>query len=232
VYLCPSSDRDLGDGHDAIDPSDWIAKNRGVGYGVQDYGSPCYTDIDAQGVSGQLGSTPVTPYRDNNDRADGLLKTGSTRLGEARDGLSNTMMIAEDAGRDARYIANAKNASNYPTTDRNYATSVAMLAQQFDNDLPRRFWRWAEPDGAFGVSGAINNKFRPACETSAYPPLASPTRNNNAFNNDEIAAFHPGGANVLMGDGSVRFLKDSTNVVILRSLVTLKGGEAISADQY
>jgi prepilin-type processing-associated H-X9-DG protein len=55
---------------------------------------------------------------------------------------------------------------------------------------------------------------------------------NNAGNNDEIASFHPGGANVLMGDGSVRFLKDSVNVVTLRGLVSLSGGEVLSADQY
>jgi hypothetical protein len=35
-----------------------------------------------------------------------------------------------------------------------------------------------------------------------------------------------------MGDGSVRFLKDTVNVVTLRGLVTLKGSEVISADQY
>ena len=35
-----------------------------------------------------------------------------------------------------------------------------------------------------------------------------------------------------MGDGSVRFLKDTVNVVTLRGLVTPKGGEVISADQY
>jgi hypothetical protein len=35
-----------------------------------------------------------------------------------------------------------------------------------------------------------------------------------------------------MGDGSVRFLKDSVNVVTLRGLVSLSGSEVISADQY
>ncbi len=44
--------------------------------------------------------------------------------------------------------------------------------------------------------------------------------------------IHPGGVNVLMGDGSVRFLRDTVNIVTLRSLVTLKGGEVISADSY
>ena len=55
---------------------------------------------------------------------------------------------------------------------------------------------------------------------------------NNAGNNDEIFSFHPGGANAVFGDGSVKFLKSSTNVIVLRGLVTLNCGEVISADQY
>ena len=55
---------------------------------------------------------------------------------------------------------------------------------------------------------------------------------NNAGNNDELASFHPGGVNVLMGDGSVRFLKDSVSPVTLRALVTPQGGEVISSDSY
>jgi prepilin-type processing-associated H-X9-DG protein len=54
----------------------------------------------------------------------------------------------------------------------------------------------------------------------------------NAGANDEIFSYHPGGANILFGDGSVRFLKESLNVVTLRSLVTLAGGEVVSADSY
>jgi prepilin-type N-terminal cleavage/methylation domain-containing protein/prepilin-type processing-associated H-X9-DG protein len=220
VFLCPSSTRSPDGGRDQADPSCPIDSVRRVGYGVQDYGAPCYTDISPTRTTGRLGSTPIVPFRDDNSRADGCLKHFRTTIGEIRDGTSNTMMIAEDAGRDARYIANGKTASIFP------------LAQQFDNGLPRRFWRWAEPDGAFGVSGQINNKFRPSREQTQYPPLASPTRNNNAGNNDEIFSFHPGGANVLMADGSVRFLKESLDVVVLRSLVTLAGGEAISSDAY
>ena len=55
---------------------------------------------------------------------------------------------------------------------------------------------------------------------------------NNAGNNDEIFGFHPGGANCLFGDGSVKFMKATTNVIVLRGLVTLGGGEVVSADQY
>ena len=58
------------------------------------------------------------------------------------------------------------------------------------------------------------------------------TAGNNAGANDEIFSYHSGGANCLFGDGSVKFLKDTTNVTILRKLVTLQGGEVVSSDQY
>jgi prepilin-type processing-associated H-X9-DG protein len=58
------------------------------------------------------------------------------------------------------------------------------------------------------------------------------TATNNAGANDELFSFHPGGVNCLFGDGSVRFLKESINLVTLRGLITLNGGEVISAEQY
>jgi prepilin-type N-terminal cleavage/methylation domain-containing protein/prepilin-type processing-associated H-X9-DG protein len=43
---------------------------------------------------------------------------------------------------------------------------------------------------------------------------------------------HPGGVNSLMGDGSVRFIKDSVSTQTWRALGTRAAGEAISADSY
>jgi prepilin-type N-terminal cleavage/methylation domain-containing protein/prepilin-type processing-associated H-X9-DG protein len=43
---------------------------------------------------------------------------------------------------------------------------------------------------------------------------------------------HPGGVNVAMGDGSVRFIKDSVSYQTWWALGTRNGGEVISADQY
>jgi prepilin-type N-terminal cleavage/methylation domain-containing protein/prepilin-type processing-associated H-X9-DG protein len=45
-------------------------------------------------------------------------------------------------------------------------------------------------------------------------------------------SFHPGGVNVVMGDGSVRFIKNSINGLNWRALGSIAGGEIISADAY
>jgi prepilin-type N-terminal cleavage/methylation domain-containing protein/prepilin-type processing-associated H-X9-DG protein len=43
---------------------------------------------------------------------------------------------------------------------------------------------------------------------------------------------HPGGANFLMGDGSVKFIKESIDMNVYRSLSTYQGNEAVSADAF
>jgi prepilin-type N-terminal cleavage/methylation domain-containing protein/prepilin-type processing-associated H-X9-DG protein len=47
-----------------------------------------------------------------------------------------------------------------------------------------------------------------------------------------MSSFHPGGANVLMTDGSVKFLKDSVNQATLWALGSRAGGEVLSSDSY
>jgi prepilin-type N-terminal cleavage/methylation domain-containing protein/prepilin-type processing-associated H-X9-DG protein len=47
---------------------------------------------------------------------------------------------------------------------------------------------------------------------------------------DEFFSLHPGGANVLMGDGSVRFIKQSINLLTWQALSSRASGEVISAD--
>jgi prepilin-type processing-associated H-X9-DG protein len=43
---------------------------------------------------------------------------------------------------------------------------------------------------------------------------------------------HPGGCNFAFADGSVRFIKDSVNMLTYESLGTRNGGEVISSDSY
>jgi prepilin-type N-terminal cleavage/methylation domain-containing protein/prepilin-type processing-associated H-X9-DG protein len=49
---------------------------------------------------------------------------------------------------------------------------------------------------------------------------------------DNANSYHPGGTNVLLGDGSVRFIKDTISTGPWWSLATRAGGEVISADSF
>ncbi len=228
VYLCPSAaSRQPDGGSDGVDPNDLITQTYGRGYGYNDYGPTCYTDIDPTGTI--TGYSVQTPYRNKLSRADGLLKQGKTRIAEVTDGTSNTIAIGEDAGRDTRYLS--------PYTEGYYDGALARPILGLGPAGPtaaRRYWRWAEPDESYGVSGQPDNKFRPMYEATSWqlPPGLLNTAGKNAGANDELFSYHPGGINCLFGDGSVHFIKDSINIVTLRSLVTLKGGEVVSSDAY
>jgi prepilin-type N-terminal cleavage/methylation domain-containing protein/prepilin-type processing-associated H-X9-DG protein len=228
VFLCPSSVRQSGGGRDGIDPNDPITAAYGNGYGMNDYGATCYTDIDPNGLTGGLGSTVATPYRNKKSRANGLLKQGLTRIAEITDGTSNTIAIGEDAGRDSRFLSPYTEGYFDPNGD---PRPILGLGPAGGLTPFRRYWRWAEPDESYGVSGQPNNKFRPMCELSPFPASGT-TAGNNAGANDELFSYHPGGVNCLFGDGSVKFVKDSVSIVTLRALVTLGGQEVISADTF
>ena len=60
------------------------------------------------------------------------------------------------------------------------------------------------------------------CSTAAIGDAEFVTANSN----------HPGGVNILMADGSVRFAKDSINQATWWALGTRAGGEVISSDSY
>jgi prepilin-type processing-associated H-X9-DG protein len=45
-------------------------------------------------------------------------------------------------------------------------------------------------------------------------------------------SYHPGGINVLLADGSVKFIKDAINQTTWWALGTINGGEVIGADSY
>jgi prepilin-type processing-associated H-X9-DG protein len=60
------------------------------------------------------------------------------------------------------------------------------------------------------------------CSSAAIGDAEFVTANSN----------HPGGVNILMADGSVRFAKDSINQATWWALGTRARGEVISADSY
>jgi prepilin-type N-terminal cleavage/methylation domain-containing protein/prepilin-type processing-associated H-X9-DG protein len=225
-FICPSSVRQPGGGKEGSGSPDLdttLASSFG-GYGVTDYSPTAITDINPTGTTST--TFPATPFRSLTFQANGALKNGKTTIAEIIDGTSNTIVIAEDAGRDPRYLSGYIDAG-YNTA---FGWTAAYSALSSSTGKPRREWRWAEPGNAITVSGQINNTFRPMFSPTATFETTGVTIDAGA--NDEIFSYHPGGAICLFGDGSAKFLKSTLNVVVLRSLVTINGGEVVSADQY
>ncbi|HEU5117281.1 MAG TPA: DUF1559 domain-containing protein [Isosphaeraceae bacterium] len=66
---------------------------------------------------------------------------------------------------------------------------------------------------------------------SKFPNCSTGT-NLQAPGSVTLSSFHSGGANVLMCDGSVRFLKDSTNPLTILKLGSRAQGEVLSSNEY
>ncbi|MEM7316800.1 MAG: DUF1559 domain-containing protein [Planctomycetota bacterium] len=161
-------------------------------FGVTDFAAVYYTDLD-----------PETGQRNRATRVEGAFSIEGTKLRRIRDGLSKTLAIIEDVGRNEEM-----------------ATGYVDL-----NGNPRKFWRWAEPDNAIGVSKPINNNASPM-----HGPADCPWSNNGCGPNDEIFAFHPGGANMLYLDGHVVFTPEALDTRLLRAMVTKAGRETLVSE--
>ena len=74
---------------------------------------------------------------------------------------------------------------------------------------------------AMWISG--HNVFDECCPINARPPYEY---------GEELASRHPGGVNALFGDGSVRFLKNTTNGLVLSALCTRAFGDVVDSSSY
>jgi prepilin-type processing-associated H-X9-DG protein len=90
--------------------------------------------------------------------------------------------------------------------------------------------RWAPDDGGFTL---INTVVPPSstqysfacCAFNLYYGCDDGTYQN-------VNSMHPGGANVLFADGSVRFIKSSIDLKTWWALGTKANGEVVSSDSY
>jgi prepilin-type N-terminal cleavage/methylation domain-containing protein/prepilin-type processing-associated H-X9-DG protein len=118
---------------------------------------------------------------------------GTRKIVQIGDGTSNTLILAEDAGRPQLW-SNGKLISGF--------TSGAG---------------WGDPNAEYGLDGT-----NPANGTSM--PGTCPI---NCNNDNEVYAFHAGGANILFCDGSVRLVNANINLVTFAALITANGGEVV-----
>ncbi len=134
-------------------------------------------------------------------------RNSPTRIAAVTDGTSNTSMVGE----------RSHNLS--------YVTWVA-----------RSIGGWL---GVTPPSDGGGDKFNPSpeeCWTQIMGPCGLEdglrTINNPEAHVEDYWSMHPGGINMLFGDGSVHFLKSSINPIPWRAMATRNYGEVISSDSY
>jgi prepilin-type N-terminal cleavage/methylation domain-containing protein/prepilin-type processing-associated H-X9-DG protein len=211
--------------------------------------------VASEGLQEQLvwnwatpGKTPPDPNGQfvatcNQGPGDGMFAPWWTvKISMVTDGLSNTFFFGEQT----RFI-NENGGSNFyfnyaagwwqgPPWTAKFGTGTYWINDvRFTGILPAIVRPNAPPDTVgtllstcIQASGAI------------YPPDLANLSANSA--NAQYAcqnwgqlgfrSLHPGGLNMGMADGSVKFIKSSINPQTWRGLATRAGGEVISADQY
>lgn len=132
-----------------------------------------------------------------------------TPLAAISDGLSNTLLAYECAGRPD-YYRRGKFVHGFPTPSSPNAVD--------------RWW-------AHGAWAGYMN-MRIVSFTGGQYEYDGPCVINchNGWNG--VYSFHPGGINALSCDGSVRFLKESTAKSVIKSYVSRAGGEVQDASQW
>jgi prepilin-type processing-associated H-X9-DG protein len=166
----------------------------------------------------------------------------SKKLAQFTDGLTNTMVFSESQIGHYEFrkctSLGGMTYANYPDV----AGTPAMIAKiaptcSKTDSGPRGHVSWVN-GSVFnsGVTTAMppNSKvIVPGYGTNPYDLVTiDENQGGPVFASLTADSYHPGGVNALMGDGSVKFIKDPINQRIWWALGTKSGGEVLSADSY
>ncbi len=123
-------------------------------------------------------------------------------------------------------------------TDGSSNTMLAAEVIQAQGDDLRGFTHWGDASSFEAYLGPNSTLTDVIYSTGycKYPYMQNPpcTGTPTSTMPQMFAARgrHPGGVNVVTGDGSVKFIKNTINLFTWRALSTSQGGEVFSADQY
>jgi prepilin-type N-terminal cleavage/methylation domain-containing protein/prepilin-type processing-associated H-X9-DG protein len=145
--------------------------------------------------------TIFPPPKDKDDpRIVGAMRREKpSYITDVTDGTSNTIMLAEDAGRPNFFMYGG--------------------VQGVDPTNPCYSFKqggWADAGAPFSLDGSELN----GCVPGNCPM--------NCSNNSEVYSFHSGGATFGFVDGSVHFIRDSISLATLARLITRAGGEIVT----
>ena len=116
-------------------------------------------------------------------------------------------------------------------------TSQTFAVGERSQNLSRATWTGAVTNAAVPLVALLSGAgFDPegggALVLSHTGENHGPNAPSGLAHGDQYWSLHPGGANFLFADGSVRFIKEQIGFSIFQSLGTRAGSEILSADQF
>ncbi len=209
TLLCPSAPGDR-EKPDAAAYAAITNNTRGTAqpvWGYADYGSINAVRGAIFTLSGVLSLVRL-------DTLGGLVRgRNGAKLSSFTDGLSNTAIVSEDAGRPGFYLKGKK-------------------ATNPDNSRPftKDGWGWADVNAGFSIDGVGATGLANKTSDTGTVTSNQGTCLINCVNDSEIYAFHAGGAQFLLGDGSVQFISSGTNNPVVLALCTREHGDIAPAN--
>jgi len=224
TFLCPSTpvgDRDPVHGYGGVDYMVFALSDVDTAPGSATYGMR----TPSAGSAAWLAQV-VAP----------MLSCDGVGMGQISDGSSKTLLWIEDASRSHPSVAKFGALSSRVSPVSSPADPVPYGTALPGTMGGRRVFAWADPDAvANGYSGPSNSLgSRVAKINNNKTPIGGPAEClwsvNNCGPNDEPFAFHAGGVNSCMGDGSVRYINDDIDGVIVKWLVGSSDGQNVNFD--
>jgi prepilin-type N-terminal cleavage/methylation domain-containing protein/prepilin-type processing-associated H-X9-DG protein len=158
----------------------------------------------------------------------------ASRLSEFTDGTSNTILFGETSrfrGDPSAYPPGNPNAG-VPSWYYSWVEVISVDQPGTLNDTRLNGGAYVVPRvNAPALAGVtFNQLFTPQSLQDLQTWYNFP--NATTYGQFGFRSLHPGGANFVFTDGSVKFLKESVNLVAYRALGTKAGNETVSSDSY
>jgi prepilin-type N-terminal cleavage/methylation domain-containing protein/prepilin-type processing-associated H-X9-DG protein len=194
------------------------------------YGEPVIGPVNYAACFGSGTTNGAAPFG-SPFNADGMFQAvNPLRFADVTDGLSNTACFSESLLGEGPESASGA-APGGPDRVYGYLGYTGTVVNDANCASPA-VWNGANRRGFMWASGEIrcvsyNHYYTP--NSKKYDCVCNdPTQGYVGTGWRGARSKHPGGVNVLLGDGSVRFVRDSVNPVTWLALGTRQGGEVIN----
>lgn len=183
-----------------------------------------FVDVDGEKYCTDVESVGAATFRRSLEALEGMLGDRTVKVGQVTDGMSNTIMFAESAGRPYLFLEGVQvgdltldgDDGGYPTTlSRNELKGL-------DADEYRQLYYWAA--NLLGPTVVPSEDQRRIVGGTAED-VDCPFGSLNCDNLAEMYSFHPRGVNIVLGDGSVHFLSENIDADVIVSLITRAGDD-------